>query len=296
MLEFRVSNDVLDDPPALQSRAAEEGYLFFKGLIDLDLLHSLRQQILTLCAEAGWLSPDADPYAGITAPGVSHIEGQRGFMQVYNKVMKLEDFHAFAHQPGLIAMYDVLFGETTLVHARNIARMIFPQATEHTTPAHQDYLYIEGTEDTWTSWIPLGDCPQELGSLAVLPGSHRQGMYPVYRSLGAGGHRIDTDGLPFEWTASNFAEGDVITFHSLLVHRGLPNQTIDRMRLSVDYRYQGWSKPIVQGSLEPHYGQLKWPEIYDGWQSDAYQYYWERHPINLVNNRAELRERLLVQG
>jgi len=276
MREFTVSNTLLRDGPALQARAGADGYLFFKELIDTDLLRELRQQILTLCFEAGWLKMATDPYLGINAPNVTHIEGQVEYMRLYNQLMRFETFHAFAHQPALLAMLDSLFGEETLVHARNIARIIFPQAVEHTTPAHQDYLYIKGTEETWTAWIPLGNCPQTLGSLAVMPGSHRHGMYPVQRSLGAGGHRIETEDLPFEWCASDFAEGDILLFHSLLIHRGLPNQTPDRLRLSVDYRYQPKSHPLVEGSLLPHYGQLTWDDIYKGWKSDRYQYYWTR--------------------
>ena len=34
--EFRVSNDILCSPDALKSRLLEEGYLFFKGLIEPD--------------------------------------------------------------------------------------------------------------------------------------------------------------------------------------------------------------------------------------------------------------------
>ena len=121
-----------------------------------------------------------------------------------------------------------------------------------------------------------------MGSLAVLAGSHRQGLYPVARSLGAGGLSIDTEALPFPWTGSDFAAGDVLLFHSLTVHRGLPNQSPNRMRLSVDYRYQGVSQPIVEGSLHPHFAMVSWDEIYAGWKSPQYQYYWRDLPLKLV--------------
>ena len=50
-------------------------------------------------------------------------------MKVYGQVMKLESFHALAHDPAMLAMYRDLIGEAVLVHPRNIARIIFPQNT-----------------------------------------------------------------------------------------------------------------------------------------------------------------------
>lgn len=295
MNEFAISNDLLSDADALRQRAQADGYLFFRGLADQDALRQLRRQILGFCADAGWLQPGTDPNDAIAAPGVAPIEGQPDYMSVYDRVMRLEAFHAFAHQPALLAVLDALFGEPTLVHARNIARIIFPQATQHTTPAHQDYIHIQGTPDTWTAWMPLGDCPHELGGLAVLPGSHRQGLYPVQKSLGAGGHGIPLDTLPNEWVSSEFMAGDVLLFHSHTVHRGLPNRTANQIRLSVDYRYQGESQPVVPDSLRPHYGRLTWEEIYAGWQSPDFQYYWQEKPLRLVEWRP-LYDALIAAG
>ena len=75
--------------------------------------------------------------------------------------------------------------------ARNIARVIFPRNTKYTTPAHQDYIHIQGTEETWTAWFPLGDCSKELGSLAILPRSHVFGILPTHTAYGAGGQRAE---------------------------------------------------------------------------------------------------------
>ena len=38
-----------------------------------------------------------------------------------------------------------------------------------TTPPHQDPWYIGGTQEVWTAWVPVGDCPDEFGGIAVLP-------------------------------------------------------------------------------------------------------------------------------
>lgn len=272
---FQVDNGLLNDGQLLRAAMAERGYLFFRGLIPADAILAARREILARCEEAGWLRPGTDPADGVAAPGVCWIEGQPEFMRVYNALQKGEAFHTLAHTPALLSMLNQLFGEPPLPHPRNIARIIFPQNTLHTTPSHQDYIHVQGTEETYTAWIPLGDCPRELGSLAVLEGSHLSGILPVHRAHGAGGVGIDTGGLSNRWVGGDFALGDVVIFHSLAVHKALPNLSPDRIRLSVDYRYQPLSHPIAEDSLRPHHGQIDWPDIYAGWQSTQFQYYWE---------------------
>lgn len=283
MNELNISNGLLTDPIALRERAQAEGCLFFRDLLDHKAVKQTRAEILRICADAGWILPDTDLLEGVAAPGAACVEPDPVFMAVYNRIQRLESFHALAHQPALLALFDMVFEEPTLVHARNIARIIFPANVKFTTPAHQDFVHVQGTEDTWTTWIPLGDCPRELGSLALLPGSHRGGVYPVHQAYGAGGLGIDTDALPYTWATRDFQCGDLVVFHSLLVHKALPNLSANRLRLSTDFRYQGVSRPITEGSMRPHHGQLTWEEVYGDWRSDQYQYYWRDQPLQCVD-------------
>lgn len=283
MVEWEDCSKLLASPSALRRRADEDGCLFFRSLVDRDAIRQVRREILGLCAEAGWIAPRTDPREGVAAPGVACVEGQPEYMAVYNQVMRLESFHALAHDAGLLGMFDELFGESTLVHPRNIARIVFPQNTRFTTPAHQDYVHIQGAEQTYTAWIPLGDCPRSRGSLAVMLGSHRAGVQTPHPADGAGGLGIQTDALQFPWATADFSTGDALIFSSLVIHKALPNLSANRIRLSVDYRYQPASAPIVQSSLEPHFGQVTWPEVYEGWRSDRYQYYWKDHHLHIAD-------------
>jgi hypothetical protein len=276
-------SSVDDSAEVLRARMAEEGYLFFPQLIPDGSISNVRREILTLCSEAGWLNSEHKTEEGIAASGVAYIEGQPEFMQVYNRLQHIEAFHALAHEPALLGVLERLFGEQPLPHARNIARIIFPQNVRFTTPSHQDYIHIQGTEETYTAWIPLGECPKTLGSLAVLRGSHTLGILPVHKADGAGGLGIETDSLQNEWVGGDFALGDAILFHSLTVHKALPNTTEDQIRLSVDFRYQPLSHPVHSSSMEPHHGQVKWEEVYGDWTEPQFQYYWQRLPLNYAD-------------
>ena len=224
---FSVSNELLNQPDKLKKRAKQDGYLYFKGLIDSESIHRLRQDFLEICHQHGWAQGGDTLMDGIRTGG-PYMEGDDGYWPVLDEFQSLESFHAFAHHPSIIGMCDTLFGEKTLVHPRNIGRIMFPENTKYTTPAHQDFIHIRGTEETYTGWIPLGDCPMHLGGLTVLVGSHRSGIYPVKPAFGAGGVGIDTEPLEAEglhWVSGDYEIGDAMFFHSHTVHKALPNQT-----------------------------------------------------------------------
>ena len=281
---FNVSNGLLDQPDKLQEQARQDGYLFFRGLIDADSINNLRRDFLEICHRHGWAEGEEKLMDGIRVGG-PFMEGDDGYWPVLDEFQSLESFHAFAHHPAILDACDKLFGEKTLVHPRNIGRIMFPENTKYTTPAHQDYIHIRGTEETYTGWIPLGDCPMHLGGLSVLSGSHQNGIFPVKPAFGAGGVGVDTVPLEadgFYWVGGDYGLGDALFFHSHAVHKALPNQTPDQIRLSVDYRYQGCSKPVTEGSLLPHFNRMAWDEIYKDWTSTEYQYYWNAFDLNRV--------------
>ena len=39
---------------------------------------------------------------------------------------------------------------------------------------------------------------------------------------------------------------------------------------------------MVASSLLPHFNRLSWDEIYSGWRSAQYQYYWQRLPLRMA--------------
>jgi phytanoyl-CoA dioxygenase PhyH len=182
-----------------------------------------------------------------------------------------------------------LLGASAFPHPLSIARLAFPRNETWATPPHQDFPNNQGTEDLYACWMPLGDCPTKQGSLAILRGSRRLGLAPLEFSLGAG-HRkakLDERFERLQWVGSDFELGDAVIFHSLTVHRSLPNTT-DRMRLSVDYRFQREGEDLTAGCLEPHFARNTWDEIYDGWNREDLKYYWRDKNYTVVPWDAEL--------
>ena len=191
-----------------------------------------------------------------------------GFFDAYRAIQHLEAFHGLAHNPAITSIMTRLIGEPMFVHPRKIARIGLPK-DPFVVDAHQDFPLNHGTTDVLTSWIVLGDCPDVMGGLKVLSGSHKAGLRPVAAVTNVGGLKVaeplaDAPG----WLTADFYAGDALVFHSLTVHAAKPNGT-DRLRLSCDYRYQAVADPVGEGSMVPHYYPVVpgHDELSAGWSS-----------------------------
>ena len=266
MDDFKDASDIIADRQALRSRLRDEGCLFFRGLVDSSEVLAVREEVLGALDDAGWLEANAD--RGEARPSApARLEGSDDFWGGYTGIQRGQSFHRLAHDPSLVRMLQTLVDDDLLVHPRKIARVSYPKA-DFTTPPHQDFRYIQGTTDAFTVWIPLGPCPVELGGLRVLRGSQNSGLLPTVNATGAGGLAVEVDDDDPDWATVDYQPGDAIVFHSLTVHGAIPNVS-DRLRLSVDYRYQSRHDPVAAPSLQPHFHPRvpDWPALSDGWES-----------------------------
>ena len=293
--EFRVSNDALDDARELRRRIGEEGYLFFRKLQDPDQLWDLRRDMLDVIKDGGWLQTGTDPMDGIADISKRCTEGDPEYPAVYHEVYKLESFHRAGHWPVVLDTMEKIIGGPVMPQPQKVARLWFPQSTDHTTPSHQDYVHFQGTYETYTCWTPVGDCPRELGGLAILPGTHKaRTVYDHHFSLGAGSLTVDEDRREGDWLTTDYEIGDCLMFHSLTLHRALPNVTPDRLRVSLDNRYQAVGSPIADHMLDPHMSLLNpitWEEVYARWQTTDLQYYWRDLVTEVVPRDTSYSER-----
>jgi hypothetical protein len=282
---FEDATPLLEKPDELRAQANRDGYLFFRGLLPADDILNVRRQLLQILDDSGWIRRDADLMEGLVDPvGAAGLEdwGGTGVNQAaYLATQKLEAFHRLAHHPQLIHVYEQLFGKAVLPHPRNIARLMVPTTRLAPTPMHQDFIHIQGTRNVWTCWIPLGDIPRALGGLSVLQRSHDLGVLGVTAAAGAGGLEAILCNVNLPWVEHDYQVGDVLTFNSCTVHKALPNQTPERIRVSTDFRYQPADEDLEEKSLQPHMQVASWEEIYAGWPDSDLKYYWQKHDLEL---------------
>lgn len=118
----------------------------------------------------------------------------------------------------------------------------------HTVDAHQDWRSMQGSSNACVLWVPLTDCPKELGALQVLPGSHLGGL--LTKEVVAGFGMVD---LKEGFIDVELNRGDALLFHSMLVHRSGENITT-RPRWSAHFRYNDLDDEefIKRGYVHPY--------------------------------------------
>ena len=118
-------------------------------------------------------------------------------------------------------------------------------------PWHQDLGVLLPEADTATvlsCWVAVTDADEENGCMQVVPGSHRNELLnhcPGEPQTGIPEHLLSLDGaVPLPMRA-----GSVLFFGQRLIHGSLDNVSEDRVRISMDLRYQ----PVGQPSGRPHF-------------------------------------------
>src|SRR6266545_223622 len=141
----------------LRARAQLDGYVFVRALLDPERVLALRRRVLEVCTRFGWL-----------------VEGS---VAMQRELAPSPEFVALGADPSIYRVLESTFGEPVRGGVGAVCRVTSPAASDLATPPHQDRHFIARSDAFWTVWIPLGDCPQRQGGLAVLPGSHREGLW-----------------------------------------------------------------------------------------------------------------------
>lgn len=231
------SSELLGAGSSLVARAERDGYLFFHDLIPADLIVSLRDLALAVAREFDWLAPDAPVAAALSRPDIrlGAYDDPR-WVAFLQRVMPHPLVERLRNEPRILSVLGQIFGRPAVPHVGDILRVVSSDNPLHTTPPHQDRFYVQGAEQLWTVWMPLGECPLSLGPLAVLLRSHRDGLLPHV------GDSVETRCVEVpagtRWVATGLVPGDAYFFSGLTVHRALPNRAGRRLRLSIDFRYR----------------------------------------------------------
>lgn len=263
------------------------GYLFIRGLLPTDDLNRLLGEITQVVYGAGWLLPDQNPLERMADLNAACGDSDPSFKRVYEKVFSLETFHAFAHHPALQQVMNLLVGPQLLIHPKPIVRLMFPNCERFVVHAHQDHQAIGGDPESFTAWMPLHDCPAELGPLQILESSHRFGLQSADPTTGYISKETASGG---NWVGGQINAGDVVIFHSLTVHAGSANVS-NQLRISMDCRFQDYGRALNPSTLVfagSSNGEKSWETTYANWRSADLKYFWKRMPLRLKPSKNEL--------
>ena len=131
------------------------------------------------------------------------------------------------------------------------------------TDWHQDRRYWRYADDNLVSvWLALDDEYGENGVLEFIPGSHLIQFKPeqfdekeYFRE-----DMSENNSLIAQKISTTLKKGDIIIFHSLLLHRANKNST-DKTKISFVYTVKGERTNTIEGTRSSEYPDIKLEEI-----------------------------------
>jgi ectoine hydroxylase-related dioxygenase (phytanoyl-CoA dioxygenase family) len=244
------------DSTELRSRFERAGYAIVRGLLEADAVAQARAAMATLVDRiagpllaAGRLQ---DAFAD--APLETRLlricaRCPDAPPQLFRAELHLPGLFPIFFHPGLLDLVEPLLGPEIRLYPNYTARPKLPENARTLVLWHQDGGYTGGQADTLRMvnvWTPLVPVTVENGCMEFIPGTHTLGMVPheqreFYLEIAEEALAPYRDAaVPIEANP-----GDVILFHNLLFHRGLPNHA-QTIRWSLDWRYQDAAQPTLR--------------------------------------------------
>ena len=209
------------DPVQLRHRAVRDGYVFLPRLLPRAAVMALRREATAACRELGLLDGRYRWCGGTFGDGSgTGAYTDARWLKLQQRLFSQPAFAALENDPALRGVVEDILQAAPVGGQGSVCRLAPPSACQAPTAMHRDHQYIPRSTRLWTAWLPLGDCPLELGPLAVSPRSQQH------------------DGAAeLPWAGGAMQAGDVLLVNALALHRACPNLTLDRVRLSLDVRY-----------------------------------------------------------
>jgi ectoine hydroxylase-related dioxygenase (phytanoyl-CoA dioxygenase family) len=242
MGQLNVSNHLLGNRDALKKAWERDGYWYFKGVLDLEVIAAMRAEWLDYLKRAGVIDADrnenrfkaAKPLDAAQADALSRVTefNERNIHKMLTE------------NPKINATMKQILGDDPfwlpIAEYRANPPGCDPAADRFIYP-HQDGFYSRGMPMK-ICWVPVDVVDEDVGGCAWVGGAHRgpilhdvnnPPLFPIPREL-----------VPMEgWQRATYEPGDLVIFDLNTPHSGLTNVSKDRFRLTMDIRVTEASGP-----------------------------------------------------
>jgi ectoine hydroxylase-related dioxygenase (phytanoyl-CoA dioxygenase family) len=249
----------------LKPRFEEQGYVILHGILEPEVIRGVRKELKHLVDECGRemyergeindLHQDKAFETRLYHLYQNHVEdAPRRFREELHRVGM---YPLFFH-PRLLDVVESILGTEIRLYPNYTVRPKFPNWAGHQVLWHQDGGYTEFGRDSDQDvsalrmvnvWTPLVPVSVENGCMQFVPGTHKLGAVPHESKE----HYLE---IAQEHLKPRLEEavniildpGDVVLFHNMLFHQGLPNRS-QEIRWSVDWRYQDATQPTLRPAI-----------------------------------------------
>ncbi|MEM8768048.1 MAG: phytanoyl-CoA dioxygenase family protein [Pseudomonadota bacterium] len=225
------------DPTQLK-QWEEEGFSLVRGFADPTIGQTMLERVIAISrTAAGQINHDGF----IVAPEQNLAGAVDASAEAEERVSKIFRLHRDGPFRDFIESQDVLTIGRALLGPRIdcfLSQFIFKNPAAWGQPWHQDSYYFPFDRTPQVGlWLAVTEATLENGCLWVLPGSHRQPIHEHVpdRRPGANVGYVEIVDQDFsEERPVTMAAGDLLVFHSHLMHRSRDNES-DGLRAAMVY-------------------------------------------------------------
>jgi len=263
-------------------RFQNDGYFIIRDVLSPECLEAARREILTLVDEFA---------ARLMARGVisEPLRDEPFDTRLYKLCadhldMAPTQFRAELHREGffdvffnpvLLDLVEMIVGPEVRLYPNYTVRPKLPDWEKARVPWHQDggltaeFYHLDAREKESVGimrmanvWAPLVPATVRNGCMQFIPGTHLLGVVPHEKKDHYDGEIVAEHLEPHLQHAIpiELNPGDVVVFHNLLFHQGLPNRS-KAIRWSMDWRYQDASQSTLRAEKGHLARSLKNPAL-----------------------------------
>ena len=250
--EMNVSNELLEDREALNRAMNRDGYLFFKGVLDIQAVERLKSVYVEELASLNVVN--AGDSEGRYNGGDLGDLPETPVSGILEDLFKRAPWREFVADPAISSVAKKILGDEPFwvpILGYRIAKPGADPASERFDFVHQDAFFNVGIPFL-NFWVPLVDMDSEVGGLAIAEGVHK---VPSFHNLGEPpAYLIPPGAIPQSaWRFADYQPGDLLVLHINTPHSGITNISQDRFRMSLDVRMVGANSgdvPVIGGVVE----------------------------------------------
>ena len=215
----------------------EQGFFIRRGFAHEPTMRHMLARVVEICRKHA--SGDNRTRA-LVVPEAKRNPRARGPEDHVSKVFRLHrepEFGEFACEPDLLALLAELLGDDIDLF---LSQFIFKNPGAYGQPWHQDALYFHMEPQAQIGvWLAVTRATLENGCLHVLPGSHREPIHAHVADRRPNSNYGYLEIVDHDMSASTpvlMDAGDLLVFHSRLMHRSTDNAS-EEIRAAMVYHY-----------------------------------------------------------
>jgi hypothetical protein len=234
MRELQVANSLIENRAALAAAWDNNGYWFFRSVLDQHAVAELRSAFIDILIEHDVIAPE-DPNVRYNGKRLNTLPTRM------EPLVASQPWRSFVGNRNVSAFFRSLLADEPFWIPIAEYRATPPAADrsmDRIVSVHQDGFYNQGIPFK-VCWIPLSEIDESVGGIMVAEGMHKG---PILHDLSKPPkYPVPPTAVPESaWRRATYRPGDVLLFDLGLPHTGLRNWS-DRFRLSMDVRVMGAS-------------------------------------------------------